>query len=110
MSYLQFRIGEKEVAIESTDGYTILPTLINKISTISNPQTQYQDGYINYRGKMIEVLDLAPLFEQPKLKKFDGLIFVYKDDKAVAIKFEGFHKKTATADDCETINVCEILP
>lgn len=110
MSYVQFRIGEKDVAIEKKKGYEVFPTLINKISSLSNPQTQYLDGYINYRGKVIDVLDLAPLYEQPKLKKFDGLIFLYKDDRAVAIKFEGFHKISNDPIGCDVIDVDEILP
>jgi len=94
MNYIEFKIGEKELAIEVTDEFTIEPTLINKIAptTINIPHSELIDGLINYRGKMVDVVDIAPLYQQEKLKKFDGLLFISNKDISFALKYEGFHK------------------
>lgn len=94
MKYLEFKIGEKDISIELNNKYNIEPTLINKIGpmTINTPHPKLFDGLINYKGKMVDVIDIAPLYEQEKLKKFDGLIFIESKEMTFAIKYEGFHK------------------
>lgn len=94
MKYVEFRIGEKDLAIELSDDFNIEPTLINKIGpTLSNKKnSDLIDGLINYKGKMVDVVDIAPLYGQEKLKKFDGLIFIDNQDIKFALKYEGFHR------------------
>lgn len=93
MKYLEFRIGSKELAIDLCCDYIIEPTLINKIGpkTLNTRHSNLLDGLINYKNKMIEVFDIAPLYNQERLRKFDGLVFI-ENGNIYAIKFEGFHK------------------
>ena len=94
MKYVEFKIGDKDLAIECTDDFTIEPTLINKIGPplLNDEHSELIDGLINYRGKMVDVVDIAPLYEQEKLKKFDGLIFINNPSVNFALKYEGFHR------------------
>jgi len=94
MKYLEFRIYNKELAIEITDDFIIEPALINKIAppTINTRHPSLVDGLINYRGKMVDVIDISPLYGFEKLKKFDGLAFIQSKDILFAIKYEGFHR------------------
>lgn len=94
MKYVEFKIGDQDLAIELTDDFNIEPTLINKIGPpLSNDEhSNLIDGLINYRGKMVDVVDISPLYNQEKLKKFDGLIFINNADVNFALKYEGFHR------------------
>jgi len=94
MKYIEFKIGDKDLAIEVTDDFSVEPTLINKIGpALSNDgHSEYIDGLINYRGKMVDVIDIAPIYNQEKLKKFDGLIFINNQEVNFALKYEGFHR------------------
>ena len=93
MKYIIFKIGEKDVAIPYSLEYGLEPTLINKITSISNKKNKLISGVINYKGKVFDVLDISSMYKLPPLKKFDGLIFVTREGKlGFAIQFEGFYK------------------
>ena len=96
MQYIEFRIGEQNLAIKLKDNVIIEPTLINKVGpkTINTPHSELIDGLINYKGKMVDVVDISSLYKQEKLKKFDGLLFITNKDKTIALKYEGFHKES----------------
>lgn len=106
--YIVFKIGEKNVAIENSDKYSIEPTLINKVASTSDSKNKLIDGYINYKGNIINVIDVSSLFKQPKLKKFDGLIFIVFNGNSFAIKFEGFYKECLSLRDEELLDVEKI--
>jgi len=109
MKYLEFRIGSKDLAIDLYTNYIIEPTLINKIGpkTINMKHSNLLDGMINYKNKMVDVFDIAPLYNQEKLRKFDGLVFI-ENDMTYAIKFEGFHEIVHETNN-EIINVDELI-
>jgi len=94
MKYLEFRIYDKDLAIEMIEDFIIEPTLINKIvpPTINTRHHDLVDGLINYRGRMVDVVDISPLYGFDKLRKFDGLAFIQNKDILFAIKYEGFHR------------------
>lgn len=100
MKYIEFKIGKENLAIKTSDEYNVEPTLINKVGPITTNtlHPELVDGLINYRGKMVQVVDIAPLYEQEKLKKFDGLLFISSKDKTFAIKYEGFHRESSEYD------------
>ena len=52
MKYIEFKIGEENLAIELTDDYRVEPTLINKVGpSLSNMKHSILiDGLINYTG------------------------------------------------------------
>lgn len=89
---IKIRIGDEYVTIISESGFQLESTLINKITPVLDSEKDYVDGFINYKGRIIDVLDISSLFNQPKLKKFDGLIFVFSNGNSIAIKYEGFHE------------------
>lgn len=90
MSYIKFKTGNKTLAIKSSKKYIITPTMINKIS--SKPiQDKLIKGYINLKGQIIKVVDISSEYNQPDLKKFDGLIFIENEKTKFALKYEGFY-------------------
>ena len=93
MNNIKIRIGEEYVTMISKSGFHLEPTLINKITSVLDSEREFVDGFINYKGRIVDVFDLSPIFEQSKLKKFDGLIFVFNNGDSVAIKYEGFFKQ-----------------
>ncbi len=110
MKYLEFKIGEKDLAIEVSDDFNIEPTLINKIgpATLNTLHSDLIDGLINYRGKMVDVVDIAPLYKQEKLKKFDGLIFINNKEISFALKYEGFHRISSKYNG-DILNISDLL-
>lgn len=100
MKYLKFKIGQENMAIKMSNDYELEPTLINKIGpkTTNTFHSNLIDGLINYKGKMIDVVDIAPLYNQEKLKKFDGLLFISNNDITFALKYEGFHRESLEHD------------
>ena len=107
MKYLKFRIGEKKVAIEYKNDYILEATLINKIKNVDDNSI---DGLINYKGKEFKVFDISSLINEPKMKRFDGLIFISKKRCSFAIKIEGFYKEEDYLDDSEILfNIEEIF-
>lgn len=89
--YLIFTLHEKQLAID-LDEFEVEATHINKFIN-NNDSKSILDGTINYRRQSIKVLDLSPLYDENKLKKFDGLIFVKRGKNPdFAIKFEGFFR------------------
>ena len=91
--YIIFKLGQKEIAIKENNEYNLEPTLINKITTdkeLEDPLT----GHIIYKNKKIKVFDISYFVNEPKLKKFDGLIFISYNNKEYAIQYEGFYKIT----------------
>jgi chemotaxis-related protein WspB len=56
MLFLTFTVGNKDFAINSNEIHEILPLV--KIHPLPQPSTKFM-GYINYRGSLIPVIDLA---------------------------------------------------
>jgi chemotaxis signal transduction protein len=108
MRYITFKIGNKNLAIPYSTEYVTEPTLINKITNITNRRNKYYAGVINYKGKMVNVYDLSKMYRYPAMKKFDGLIFINFDDELFAIQFEGFYKIENEVDPDIVIDVEEI--
>lgn len=93
------KIGNKNILFKQYQKYSLEYTLINKITPILNPEHQYIDGYINYKGKVIYVYDISSEYDEEPLLKFDGTIFITNDDEnIIGIKFEGFPKQQADYD------------
>lgn len=89
MRYIIFKIHNKKYAIK-IGKYLLDPTQINKITSV--PPNGLITGSINYKGQTINVVDISKTLDMEDLKKFDGLLFVYKEKEEFAIKFEGFFK------------------
>ena len=96
--YLIFRIETQLYAIDCSK-FDLEPTQINKVIKEKN-NSSVTDSKILYKSKEVRVLDLGKLFNKKSLKKFDGLIFCSKNEKAIAIKFEGFFKYKKSLVDC----------
>lgn len=84
-NYITFKISGHRVAVPTSNNWKLEPTLINKSFTDEDG-----DEYINYRREKIYIYDTGDiLFDQP-MKKFDGLLFVIKGNKKLALKTESF--------------------
>lgn len=95
MKYIKFKIGNKELGIELSDNYEVESTLINKVGPLTSnvKHPKLVDGLINYRGKLVDVVDISSLYEQECLKKFDGLLFITTKEQSIALKYEGFYEE-----------------
>lgn len=98
MRYICFKIGEKNLCIDTEQDFEFEPTLINKVGpSVSNDiHNEMVVGMINYKGRLVDVLDISKLYNQENLKKFDGILFIAGDkDLFFGIEYEGFHKESA---------------
>jgi len=86
--YLIFKIGSRNYAIERHFDLELEPTQINR-TTKTKVDSLIET--ILYKGKEIKVLDLGKIFDDKKVKKFDGLIFCSIENKSIAIKIEGIY-------------------
>ena len=100
MKFITFKIHNKMVAIP-VGKYLLEPTQINKIKPAKTVGLKV--GEINYRGQNVDVVDISKLLKKRNLKKFDGLLFVHKEDSDFAIKFEGFFKVKPELEDEEVL-------
>lgn len=97
MRYICFKIGEKDLCVDTEENYEFDPTLINKVgpTTQNILHDEMITGMINYKGRLVDVLDISKLYNQENLKKFDGILFISgKDDLFFGIEYEGFHKES----------------
>jgi len=84
MKYITFFINDETVGIKYSPSYLIEETHINK--------TFLNNGYINYKGIKVPVIDTGKIINDKPLKKFDGLVFITTNEKIIAFKTEGFFK------------------
>lgn len=106
--YLVFGIGEKTFTIKLNDIFKLKPTYINKFT--KKEVEEFHCGTINYRNKTIDVYDISMIYDLPFLKKFDGLIFIHKEEKTFAIKYEGFYSyEDEISDDTIEIDLFELF-
>lgn len=110
MEYLVFKIHDKLIAAPITSDYDLEATQINKILTVHHRKNKFIKGAINYKGNLINVIDISPLYKKRSLGKFDGLIFVNRRGLSFAIKFEGFfQKKDSIEKGTEKIDIKKII-
>jgi len=110
MEYLVFKIHDKLIAAPITSDYDLEATQINKILTVHHRKNKFTKGAINYKGNLINVIDISPLYKKRSLGKFDGLIFVNRRGLSFAIKFEGFfQKKDSIEKGTEKIDIKKII-
>jgi len=83
--YITFKIGKSRIGILNDENLQIEPTLINKLFT-----DEEGNEYISYRRSRIPVYDTSLILFGEKMKKFDGLLFIKKGDKTIALKTESF--------------------
>lgn len=91
MSYFIFKLAKKQYALLLDDTFKVEPTQINKINK-SESEEEECVGEINYKNEIIEIFDIARIFSNQALKKFDGLLFITTSNRRFAIKFNGFYK------------------
>jgi len=90
MDYIEFRINGDNFAIKKTKDFIIESTLINKFTLTDENQSNFIEGFINYKGEIINVVDISSLYGKEKMKKFDGLLFINNKQTTFALKYEGF--------------------
>jgi len=82
--YLTFSVNNEKVGIKYSIDYLLEETHINKVFTGNEGE------YIHYKGNIIQVYDSGTILQNKPLKKFDGLLFITKNNKTIAFKIEGF--------------------
>lgn len=84
--HLTFKIKEKIIAVPYSSSYQLQPTLINKSFIEENAE------YINYKREKIKVIDTEYMLFGEYMKRFDGLLFIIKNEQKIALKTESFFK------------------
>jgi len=108
MKYFIFRLAKKQYALELDGSFQFEPTQINKINKTESEEEECA-GELNYKNEVIEVFDIARVFSNTPLKKFDGLLFIKTENRKFAIKFNGFYRIEDDSMNSKVLTIYDII-